>query len=149
MTSQRVLAGVATVQLAAQLIGMSVAVRRGLPYDVRVVGMRGEADDIGRDLWGKGTALSAPVTMLGTQAVAIALVATNPNASVGRVAAKVLGGLGALNIGGYLAERVVRERLRPSGWNHVETPVAVVSLAFATAMAALGLGQSRVADPNP
>ena len=149
MTSQRILVGVATVQLAAQLIGMSVAVRRGLPYDVRVVGMRGEADDIGRDLWDKGTALSAPVTMLGTQAVAIALVATNPNASVGRVAAKVLGGLGALNIGGYLGERVVRERLRPSGWDHVETPVAVVSLALATAMAALGLGRSRVADPNP
>lgn len=141
MTSQRILVGVATAQLAAQLVGMSVAVRRGLPYDVRVVGMRGEADDIGRDLWDKGTALSAPVTMLGTQAVAIALVATNPNASVGRVAAKVLGGLGALNIGGYLGERVVRERLRPSGWDHVETPVAVVSLALATAMAALGLGR--------
>ena len=140
MTSQRILVGVATAQLAAQLVGMSVAVRRGLPYDVRVVGMRGEADDIGRDLWDRHR-LSAPVTMLGTQAVAIALVATNPSASVGRVAAKVLGGLGALNIGGYLGERVVRERLRPSGWDHVETPVAVVSLALATAMAALGLGR--------
>ena len=79
--------------------------------------------------------------MLGTQAVAIALVATNSNVSVGRVAAKVLGGLGALNIGGYLGERVVRERLRPSGWDQVETPVAVVSLALATVMAALGLGR--------
>jgi energy-converting hydrogenase Eha subunit A len=141
MTSQRILVRVATAQLAAQLVGLSVAVRRGLPYDVRVVGMRGEADDVVRDLWDKGTALSAPVTMLGTQAVAIALVATNPDASVGRVAAKVLGGLGALNIGGYLGERVVRERLRPNGWDHVETPVAVVSLALATAMAALGLGR--------
>ena len=149
MVSQRILVGVATVQLAAQLLGMLVAVRRGLPYDVRVVGMRGNADDIGRDLWDKGTALSAPVTMLGTQAVAIAVVATNPNASVGRVAAKVLGGLGTLNIGGYLGERVVRERLRPSGWNHVETPVAVISLALATAMAALGLRRSPVADPKP
>src|SRR5215207_9075784 len=66
-----------------------------------------------------------------------------PYASVGRVAAKVLGALGALNIGGYAGERVVRERLRPSGWDHVEAPVAVVSLALATAMAALGLGRGR------
>ena len=65
MTSQRILGGVATAQLAAQLVGLSVAVHRGLPYDVRVVGMRGEADDIGRDLWDKGAALSAPLTMLG------------------------------------------------------------------------------------
>lgn len=139
MTSHRILVCVATAQLAAQMVGLSVAVRRGLPYDVSLVGMRGEADVIGRDLWDKGTALSAPVWMLGTQAVATALVATNPSSQVGRVAVHVLGGLGALNLGGYLGERVVRERLRPSGWDPVETPVAVVSMALATAMGLLGL----------
>jgi len=150
MASRRTLVRVAIAQLGAQLVGLAVAARRGLPYDVRVVGMRGEVDEIGRDLWDKGTALSAPVTMLGTQVVAIVLVARYPSASVGRAAAKALGGLGALNLGGYLGERVVRERLRPSGWEPVETPVAVVGLGLATAMAVLGLG--RVAGrpvPHP
>ena len=145
MTSQRILVGVATAQLAAQLVGMSVAVRRGLPYDVRVVGMRGEADDIGRDLWDKGTALSAPVTMLGTQAVAIALVATNPNASVGRVAAKVLGGLGALNIGGYLGERVVRRAAGTTSRRRSRLSASRSRPPWPR----WGSDGSRVADPNP
>jgi len=151
MASRRILMRVASAQLGAQLLGLGVAARRGLPYDVRVMGMRGEVDEIGRDLWDKGTALSAPITMLGTQAVAIVLVATYPSASVGRAAAKTLGVLGAVNVGGFLGERVVRDRLRPGGWDPVETPIAVVGLGLSTAMAVLGLGRvarsSVVAHP--
>lgn len=143
MASRRTLVLVATAQLAAQLVGLTVALRRRLPYDVRLVSMRGEPDDVGSDAWDKGTALSAPVTMLGTQAAAIAVVAAVPGTAT-VVAGKVLGALGALNIGGYLGERVVRERLRPGGWDPVETPVAVVSLTLATAMAVLGLGRVPV-----
>lgn len=141
--SHRTLVIVASAQLAAQLVGLTVALRRRLPYDVRLVGMRGEPDDVGSDAWDKGTALSAPITMLGTQAAAIVVVAAVPGAAT-VVAGKVLGALGALNIGGYLGERVVRERLRPGGWDPVETPVAAVSLGLATAMAVLGLGRVPV-----
>jgi hypothetical protein len=40
---------------------------------------------------------------------------------------------------GYLAEQLVRRRLRPSGWEPVETPVVVLGLTTAAMMAPLGL----------
>jgi hypothetical protein len=121
------------------LTGLSVAVRRRLPYDVRLVRMRGEPDQIERDLWTMGTALSAPVIMLVTHATATWLVATRCS----RIASALLGVLGAVNIAGYLGERVVRERLHVSGWDPVETPVAAVGLGLAALMGLLGLGGVR------
>ena len=38
---------------------------------------------------------------------------------------------------GYLGERLVRRRLRPSGWDAVETPLVVAGIGLAGAMAAL------------
>jgi pimeloyl-ACP methyl ester carboxylesterase len=55
-----------------------------------------------------------------------------------RGAARALGGLGALQVAGYLGERLVRRRLRPSGWDAVESPLVVVGIGLAVAMAALG-----------
>jgi len=53
------------------------------------------------------------------------------------------GGLGALLVAGYLGERLVRQRLRPSGWDRLESPLLIMSIALAAAMASLGLGGSR------
>ena len=39
---------------------------------------------------------------------------------------------------GYLGERLVRRRLHPSGWDAVETSLAVAGIGLAGAMAALG-----------
>jgi hypothetical protein len=53
----------------------------------------------------------------------------------------------------YLGERLVRRRLRPSGWDPVETPLAVVGIGLAGAMAALGSQKERpdgtVRSPSP
>jgi hypothetical protein len=138
MTRRGALAALSTAQLIAQLLGLTVAVSRRLPYDVKLVGMRGTPVDVFRDAWGKGTALSAPVTMLSLQAVALARLATGDTR-----APRVLGALGALNVGGYLSERVVRSRLSAGGWDPVETPVAGVGLVLATAMTVLGLRSGR------
>ena len=135
LTDRQTLVVVAGAQLAAQVAGLTVALRRRLPYDVKIVGMRGEPDAVGADAWDKGTALSAPITMLGVQAAALARLASGG----GRLAPAVLGGLGLLNVGGYLGERVVRLRLSPRGWDPVETPLAATGLGLAAAMGVLGL----------
>jgi hypothetical protein len=139
MTGRGALVVLSTAQLTTQLIGLTVAVRRRLPYDVKIVGMRGDPSDVARDAWDKGTALSAPVTMLTMQAVALARLTTGGGTETNRV----LGALGALYVGGYLGERVVRGRLSEGGWDPVETPVAGVGLTLAAAMAVLGLRSGR------
>jgi pimeloyl-ACP methyl ester carboxylesterase len=128
----RLLTAVSVAQLATGVAGMVVALRRRHPYDV--FWMHGRADEIARDTILKGTALSAPVSNLLAQAALTALVARRP----GRGAARALGGLGALQVAGYLGERLVRRRLRPSGWDPVETPVAVAGIGLAGAMAVIG-----------
>jgi hypothetical protein len=46
---------------------------------------------------------------------------------------------------GYVAEALVRRRLRPSGWDGVESPVVIAGIGLAAAMAALGLRSRRTA----
>jgi hypothetical protein len=135
----RLLAAVSVAQLATGVAGMVVALRRRHPYDV--FWMHGRADAIARDTIVKGTALSAPVSNLLAQAALTAVVARRPS----RGAARALGGLGALQVAGYLGERLVRRRLRRSGWDAVETPLAVAGIGLAGAMAALG---SQVEQPH-
>jgi hypothetical protein len=116
--------------------------RRRRPYDV--LWMHGTEDGIGRDALLKGTALSAPVSMLITQAAMTAAVARRPS----RHASQALGGFGGNPVAGYLGERLVRQRLRPSGWDAVESPLLSVAIGLAVAMAALGR-QARRDDLTP
>jgi hypothetical protein len=87
--------------------------------------------------------------MLAAQAWAIAAVLRRPDAAAGRT----LGGLGAAMITGYLAERLVRQRLTPAGWDTAETPVVVAGISLATAMALIGLrpdgAQEETSSPSP
>ena len=62
------------------------------------------------------------------------MVARRPSRRV----AQALGGLGATMVAGYLGERQVRRRLRPSGWDAVESPLLVAAIGLAVAMAVLG-----------
>jgi hypothetical protein len=133
----RLLALVSAGQLATGVAGMVVGLRRRRPYDV--LWMHGTDDAIGRDVLFKGTALSAPVSMLVTQAAMTAAVARRPS----RHASQALGGLGATLVAGYLGERLVRQRLRPSGWDPVESPLLLVAIGLAVAMAALGRRAGR------
>ena len=114
---------------------MVVALRRHHPYDV--FWMHGQPDQIVRDTIFKGTALSAPVSNLLTHATLTAVVARRPS----RRGEQALGGLGALLVAGYLGERLVRQRLRPSGWEALESPLLVVAIGLA--MAVLGLRASE------
>jgi hypothetical protein len=97
--------------------------------------MHGQPDQIARDTLFKGTALSAPVSNLLTQAAMTAVAARRPS----RRAEQGLGSMGALLVAGYLGERLVRQRLRPSGWDPLESPLLVVAITLAAAMAGLGL----------
>jgi hypothetical protein len=57
-------------------------------------------------------------------------------------AERILGGLGAAMTAGYLAERLVRQRLTPAGLDRAETPVVIAGISLAVAMALIGLRPS-------
>jgi hypothetical protein len=138
----RLLVAVSTAQLGCGVVGMVVAVRRKHPYDV--FWMHGEPDKIAHDTIFKGTALSAPISNLLIHATLTAVVARRPS----RRAQQALGGLGMLLIAGYLGERLVRHRLRPSGWDAPESPLLVAAIGLAAAMAVLGLRPSARSEPG-
>lgn len=113
---------------------MVLAIRRGHTFDLPF--WHGQQSAVGRDSLLIGTALSAPAAMLVTQAGATAALLRRPDAPV---PARVLGGLGAAMVAGHLLERLVRRRLRPSGWDAAESPMVIAGLTLAAAMAWLGL----------
>lgn len=133
MKDSQFLAAVSAVQLAVGLSGTALAIRRRRAFDIPF--WRGQESAVGRDSLLMGTALSAPAVMLGAQACATAALARGPNLA----AERVLGGLGAAMVAGYLAERLVRRRLLPSGWDAAETPVVTTGMSLAAVMARLGL----------
>ena len=130
---QRALTAVSGLQLAVGLVGLGTALRRHHAYEF--LWLRGDPDHLARDAVIMGTALSAPGPMLAVQGAAIAAVARRPDSQ----AQRVLGALGAAMVGGYLGERLVRERLTPAGWEPFESTVAIAGLGLSAAMAALGL----------
>jgi hypothetical protein len=132
MDRARILAAVSAAQLTSGVAGMVVALRRVHPYDV--FWMHGRPDAIARDTLFKGTALSAPVSTLVTQAALTAVMARHPSRRV----ARGLRIVGVTMVAGYLGERLVRQRLRPSGWDALESPLIVTALGLSVGMVALG-----------
>ena len=133
MDDDQVLVAVSAAQLATGVGGLALALRRRHAFDIPF--WRGQPSAVGRDSLLMGTALSAPAVMLGAQAGAITALLRGPSPA----ARRVLGGLGAAMVAGYLAERLVRHRLAPSGWDAAESPVIVAGISLAAAMALLGL----------
>src|SRR5215216_5933748 len=82
MDRARTLAVVSAAQLGVGVAGMVVALRRVHPYDV--FWMHGQPDAIARDTLFKGTALSAPVSTLVTQAALTAAIARRPSRHAAR-----------------------------------------------------------------
>lgn len=132
----RAQAAAAALQLGCGVAGMAVALRRRHAYDIPLG--RGNPESVARDSVLIGTALSPPVTMLVAQ---VALIA--PAARGSERATRGLQALGAAMVGGYLAERLVRRRLRPGSTDPVETPLAAAGLSLAAAMVALGPPRGR------
>ena len=96
---------------------------------------RGRPEDVVRDSVFNGTALSAPLTMLLTQAVATVRLASRPSP----MAARTLGLLGATMSCGYLVEREFRSAFTSAGADRVLTPLAAAGFALSIAMARSGL----------
>jgi hypothetical protein len=131
MAHRTTLAAVSSAQLAAQLTGHVVALRRRRHFDVPF--MTGSPDHLVRDWLWFGTALSAPPYLLLPQAWATARLLRTTDDRARRVLRWVGTGL----TGGYLSERLVRARVRPGGADPVETPVVVVGWGCALALAVL------------
>ena len=100
-----------------------------------LLGQRGRPEDVVRDSVFNGTALSAPITMMVTQAVATVRLAKGPSP----VAARTLGVLGATMTFGYLLEREFLSALSRAGLHPVVTPVAAAGFALSIALARSGL----------
>jgi len=133
MNDDRVLVVVSATQLATGICGVALALRRRHAFDLPF--WHGRPSAVGRDALLMGTALSAPAVMLGAQAGAVTALVRGPSPA----ARRLLGGLGAAMVAGYLAERLVRHRLAPSGWDTAESPVVVAGISLAAAMALIGL----------
>ena len=133
MRRRQVLAGVSSAQLAAGLVGLPIAIRRGLPSDPVGVHLNLSADHLARDQIVLGTARSAPGVMLALQAIAIAALFAGPS----QWARRTLGVLGCIMTFGYLVER--QPPLLPGRFDAVETPVYGAGLLGAVLMAWLGL----------
>lgn len=118
-------------------IRLAIALRRGHTYDIPL--LHGDPAQILRQSVVMGTALSQPPVMMAAQAVLTAAVArrSDPRAVRG------LQALGSTLVAGYLAERLVRTRLRRRGWDPVETPLVLAGLWLSAAMVVLGDRQRR------
>ncbi len=126
------LVAVSSTQLAAQLAGHVVALRRRRHFDVPF--MTGSPDRILRDWLWFGTAYSAPPYMLGPQTWATVRLLRGDDDR----ARWLLRWLGTGLTVGYLSERLVRARVRPDGFDPVETPIVVVGWGSAITLAVLG-----------
>src|SRR5262249_8555315 len=104
-----VLVVVSAAELATGIGGVALALRRRHAFDLPF--WHGRESAVGHDSLLMGTALSAPAVMLGAQAGAITALLRGPSPA----ARRLLGGLGAAMAAGYVAERLVRHRLPPSG----------------------------------
>jgi len=127
------LAAVSAAQLGAGLLGLVVALKRRHAYDFLF--LHGRPDRVARDALFMGTALSAPTPMLLTQFVATARLLRGARGHDD----VVIGTLGAAMVAGYLGEALVRRRLRRSGFDPLESPLAVAGITLAAGMAVLGL----------
>lgn len=143
MGSRQVLVAVSGVQLAAVVAGQMVALRDRRPFDMTLLGWRGQPERVARDSWFVGTALSGPVVMHSIQAAATVRLGAGPS----RAATRILGSLGATMACASLLEKEVRGALSPAGWNPTTTPIAAAVFALALAMAALGL-RERASSPT-
>jgi hypothetical protein len=137
MDDDRALAAVSAAQLTCGVGGMALALGRRHAFDIPF--WRGQESAVGHDCVLMGTALSPPVVMLGAQAGAITVLVRRPS----RGARRLLGGLGAAMVAGYAAERLVRRRLSPAGWDTAESPVIAAGIGLAAAMAVIGLRPAR------
>jgi hypothetical protein len=106
--------------------------------------MHGQPDAIARDTLFRGTALSAPVSTLVSQAALTAVMARRPSRRV----ARWLRIVGLTMVAGYVGERLVRQRLRRSGWDALESPLIIAALGLSVGMAALG-NVNPASETNP
>jgi hypothetical protein len=137
MERRLLLASVSTAQLASSVTGMALALKRGHNFDLGF--MVGHPDKVARESVFQGTAFSAPVTTLVTQAISTTVLAQGPST----VAVRVIGIISAVNIPGYLFERLVRRRLSPAGWDALETPLVVAEIALSAMMLMLACRMDR------
>ncbi len=134
----RRLAAVSAAQLAVGMLGLAVALRRDHSY--HFLFLRGRPDKVRRDAWLMGTAFSAPAVMLTAQGIAtVRLLGGDTSGS----AELVIGMLGAAMVPGYLGEALVRRRLRPSGYDPLESPLVIAGIGLAGGMTALAVISRR------
>ena len=131
MAHRSTLVAVSSIQLAAQVAGHVVAVRRRRHFDVPF--MTGSPEHLVRDWLWFGTAFSAPPYLLGPHIWAVARLLRGPDDR----AQWALRWLGTGLTLGYLSERLVRARVSPGGFDPLETPIVVGGWGGAMAMAVL------------
>jgi hypothetical protein len=132
MSRRSALIAASTAQLAAQLVGHVVALRRRRHFDVPF--MTGSPEHLVRDWLWFGTAYSAPPYLVVPQVWATLRLLRGPDDRARWVLRWIGTGLSL----GYPSERWNRIRIQPRSLDPVETPVVVVGWGGVLAMAVLG-----------
>jgi uncharacterized membrane protein len=132
--AERALVLVSGAQLGAGVAGQALAMKRRHPCEFLF--LHGDRRNVARDSLFMGTALSAPVAMLVTQALATAELGRGSSER----AVTALGVLGAMMVPGYLGEALTRKGLTKGAWNRAELRVALTGTALAAGMVALAGG---------
>lgn len=125
----RALAGLSLASIGVSLVGRSIAIDRGLAYDLPTGG--GDAGAVRQDSFMKGTALSPPVSMIAVQALAATVALMRPSPAAERTLRRI----GRTIVLGYAAEREVRRVIQPANWDRVESPLAVAGIVLAALIA--------------
>jgi hypothetical protein len=134
----RIVGAIGLVQLVFGLIGLKKGYTEGISPDVPGFAMR-SPDEVRRQHWLMGTAISAPTVMLVVQAVAVLARLTRRRPPV--AAARTLSVLGSIQAVGYPIERIWRESLvEPDA---KVTPLTAGGFALALKMAVLGWSAGR------
>jgi hypothetical protein len=131
MAARSALVALSSAQLAAQLAGHVVALRRRRYFDVPF--MTGSPEHLVRDWLWFGTAYSAPSYLVALQIWAVVRLLRGPDDR----ARWVLRWVGTGMTVGYPSERMVRLRVRPGGFDPVETPIVAMGWSSALALAVL------------
>lgn len=134
----RLVGAIGAAQLVLGVLGLRKAYREGLPGEVPGVRVR-SVDEMRRRHWVEGTSLSAPTAMLVVQGVASTALLVAPKPPV--LAARVLGGLGAIMSIGYPIERIWRQSLVEP--DRETTPLMIGGFLLALELAILGWSAGR------
>ena len=130
----KLLTTLSAAQFTVHLVGARNGIRDRVPVELPL--LRGEPENVARDMWIIGSGMSAPWPMLAAHAAVTVALVLRERPWLRRA----IGGIGLCYVAGYLLERNVRESFRHP---NDRTLFYAIATTLSIAMAAVGLGRHQ------